>query len=70
MNIEIQLLRQRETIRGLLRAHGWRLDQKPDHHCSASHPEVTDQAAARAHLEALGLLTSGSLRIDFGPEAN
>ena len=66
MTIHIEFLHQRQALRQLLREHGWRLD-KENGGFAAEHPAVQDQAAARHHLQALGLLTSGAVRIEFGP---
>jgi hypothetical protein len=71
MNVRIEMLRDRERIRKLLRRHGWRLD-RADGEASylARHPAVTDRASARDRLDAAGLLTSSALRIEFVPRAS
>jgi hypothetical protein len=70
MIVHLEMLHNRETIRELLRQHGWRLDRTDSETSySAQHPTVTDQQSARARLNAVGLLTSSSLRIDFVPKA-
>jgi hypothetical protein len=66
MTIHIEFLHQRQDLRELLREHGWRLDKK-NGGFAAEHPAVHDQAAARQNLQALGLLTSAAVRIEFGP---
>ena len=71
MTLHIQLLHHGERIRKVLRDHGWRLDRAGgESSYSARHPTVTDQASARARLNAAGLLTSPALRIEFAPHAN
>ena len=65
MTIHIELLHQRQAICQLLREHGWRLG-KANGGFAAEHPAVHDEAAARQKLQALGLLTSGAVRIEFG----
>ena len=69
MRIHVEVLHQRHAIRELLREHGWRL-HKENSGFAAEHPAVHNQAAARHHLQALGLLTSGAVRIEFGPLAH
>jgi hypothetical protein len=66
MRIHVEVLHQRHAIRHLLRENGWRLD-KENKGFAAEHPAVHDQAAARKNLQALGLLTSAAVRIEFGP---
>jgi len=66
LKIHIEVLHQRHAIRELLREHGWRLD-KDNGGFAARHPAVHDQAAARQNLQALGLLTSAAVRIEFRP---
>jgi hypothetical protein len=69
MKLHIETLRNREGIRELLREHGWRLDKGGGSSYSARHPAVSDQATARERLNALGLLTSPAVRIEFNPHA-
>jgi hypothetical protein len=66
MTIYVELLRQHESIRRLLQDNGWRLDRRR-HGFTARHRAVRDEAAARQNLQALGLLTSSSLRIELRP---
>jgi hypothetical protein len=54
-------------LRELLESHGWRLDEGEGNHFTARHTDAEDQPAARQKLDRLGLLTSGRLRIEFGP---
>ena len=68
MTIHIEVLHQRHAIRELLREHGWRL-HKESSGFAAEHPAVPNQAAARQNLQALGLLTSSAVRIEFVPVA-
>jgi hypothetical protein len=70
MNLHIQTLRHRDSVRRLLLKNGWRLDRASGPHYSARHPDVTDQQSARHRLNHLGLLTSAAVRIEFGPHAN
>jgi hypothetical protein len=69
MKVHIQTLRDHETIRDILRKHGWRLDRAGGPNVLARHPAVKDQGAARDRLNHLGLLTSSAVRIEFGPYA-
>ena len=69
MTIHIELLRQREAVRELLREDGWRLD-KANGGFTAKHPAVQDEPTARGRLSALGLLISPLIRIEFGPAAH
>jgi hypothetical protein len=67
MKIYIEPLRHPESIQNLLEEHGWRLDRMRDGY-TAQHLAVRDEAAARHSLQALGLLTSASVRIEFPPQ--
>ena len=69
MRIYIELLRHREAVYCLLSEDGWRLDEA-NSGFTANHPAVRDEPAARNRLSALGLLTSPSVRIEFGPVAH
>ena len=69
MNLHIQTLRQRDSVRRLLLEHGWRLDGSGKTY-SARHPDVKDQETARHRLNDAGLLTSAAVRIEFDPLAN
>jgi hypothetical protein len=66
MHLHIQLLRDPDGLRGVLRRDGWKVRTGPHEAVVAVHPDVPDDAAARARLHRLGLLTSSSLRIEFG----
>jgi len=65
MTVHFELLQRPGEVRKILRSHGWRLDASHAHSVSASHPEVHDEAMARNRLHAMGLLTSGAVRITF-----
>jgi hypothetical protein len=69
MTIYIEMLHRGESIREVLREHGWRL-HKADGGYDAEHPAVQDGPAARDRLNVLGLLTSAALRIEFWPAAH
>ena len=64
MHVRIELLRQSESILAALRKDGWEVASGQDG-VSVRHPQATDVSAARRRLHGLGLLTSGSLRIEF-----
>jgi hypothetical protein len=64
MNIRVELLGQPQKVRDVLCKDGWELSG-PDTNVIASNPKVPDESTARTHLYALGLLTSGSVRIEF-----
>jgi hypothetical protein len=61
------MLRTDDRLRELLQANGWVLQEPRAGTLYASHPQASDQPAARSLLNDLGLLTSGRLRIQFGP---
>jgi hypothetical protein len=65
MHVRIQPLRRPETILAALRQDGWGVECGHDGAVCACHPQVPDEGAARSRLQGLGLLTSGSLRIEF-----
>jgi hypothetical protein len=67
MDIYFEVVRGRADLPALLRANGWRLDEAAGNRVTASHPDITDQPSARQKLDRMGLLTSGRLRIEFGP---
>jgi hypothetical protein len=71
VRLHIEILRDRENVRKLLKKQGWRLDQAGSQPIySARHPTVTDEASARWRLNESGLLISPALRIQFFPYAN
>jgi hypothetical protein len=65
MHVRIQLLRRSDSFVVALREDGWAVDIGQDGAVSARHPLAADEGAARVRLHGLGLLTSGSLRIEF-----
>jgi hypothetical protein len=65
MHVRIQSLRRSETFVTALREDGWAVEFGHDGAVSARHPLASDEVAARNRLHSLGLLTSGSLRIEF-----
>jgi hypothetical protein len=65
MHLHIQLLRDADGLRNVLRRDGWRCEDRPHGTVVAAHPSVPDEVAARDRLHHLGLLTSSCLRIDF-----
>jgi len=65
MHVRIQLLRRPETFLAALRGDGWAVECGHDGAVCARHPQVPDEGSARSRLHGLGLLTSGSLRIEF-----
>jgi hypothetical protein len=67
MLVRLEFLHGTEGLRDLLQANGWVLGGPGAGPLLASHPEAIDQPSARSRLHGLGLLTSGRLRIQFGP---
>jgi hypothetical protein len=65
MHVRIQPLRGPEAFVVALRKDGWAVEPGQGGTLCARHPEVPNQRAARSRLHGLGLLTSGSLRIEF-----
>jgi hypothetical protein len=68
MVVHIHVLRGPHEVARALRQDGWTLDEATPISFEATHPRVDDQAAARARLYRLGLLTSSRLRIEFAPD--
>jgi hypothetical protein len=66
VNIRVELLGQARRVRDALSRNGWALSGLGNR-VIATHPEVPDEGTARTRLNALGLLTSGSVRIEFLP---
>jgi len=66
MKLRLRFIRKHDLIEKALRADGWRLERESDDEVTAHHPLVRDEPAARIRLQELGLLTSASLRIEFG----
>ena len=64
MHVWIEPLQWSEPILAALRKDGWAVAFGQDG-VSARHPQAPDERAARHRLHGLGLLTSGSLRIEF-----
>jgi hypothetical protein len=50
-----------------MQSDGWKLEPERGGVFRAHHPLAADQIAARSRLHRLGLLTSGSVRIEFRP---
>ena len=67
MIVHVELLGQAQAVRDLLLADGWEVEAGPEHSLLLTHRDVPDEEAARGRLDRLGLLTSPSLRVDFGP---
>ena len=65
MRVRIQSLQGSEAFAVALRKDGWAVESGQGGTLSARHPQVPDESAARRRLHGLGLLTSGSLRIEF-----
>ena len=65
MNIHFDLLQSSRDLRETLARDGWQLLAEGNDELDASHPEVRDETAARNRLHHLGLLTAGSVRIEF-----
>ena len=65
MHVRIELLRWSEPILVALRRDGWAVESGQGGTLSARHPQAPNETAARRRLHGLGLLTSGSLRIEF-----
>ena len=65
MHVRIQSLGGSEAFVAALRKDGWAVEPGQGGTLCARHPEVPNQRAARSRLHGLGLLTSGSLRIEF-----
>jgi len=68
MGIHIELLRHPEAVYGLLREHGWQLEETETGY-AAEHPATPNEPTARRNLHALGLLTSSAVRIELRPLA-
>jgi hypothetical protein len=67
MDLRIRPLGDPAPVREALQDDGWTLDPQPDGSFLASNADVPDEAAARRRLDALGLLTSNAVQIDFQP---
>ena len=65
MRVRIELLRWSEPILAALRKDGWAVESGQGGTLSVRHPQAPNERAARRRLHGLGLLTSGSLRIQF-----
>jgi hypothetical protein len=65
MHVRLELLRWSEPILVALRRDGWAVESGQGGTLSARHPQAPNETAARRRLHGLGLLTSGSLRIEF-----
>jgi hypothetical protein len=65
MKLHLRFLRQAGKLRETFEDDGWQLASESNEWLFADHPEVPDEPAARSRLNRLGLLTSGSLHIEF-----
>jgi hypothetical protein len=65
MHVSIQPLRQADSVYAALRGDGWAVESGPGGVLHARHPQAPDERAARSRLHDLGLLTAGSLRMEF-----
>jgi hypothetical protein len=65
MHVRIELLRRLERTLAALRKDGWAVESGHGGTLCAHHPQVPNESAACSRLHGLGLLTSGSLRIEF-----
>jgi hypothetical protein len=65
MHVRIQPLRGSEAFVVAMRKDGWAVEPGQGGALCARHPEAPNERAARRRLHGLGLLTSGSLRIEF-----
>jgi hypothetical protein len=65
MLIRVHFLHESAGPLQALRGDGWNLEGEADWEVEASHPDITDEAAARSRLHDLGLLISRSLLIHF-----
>jgi hypothetical protein len=65
MKVHLRFLRQAGQLQEALRNDGWHLEREKDESLFARHPLVRDEVAARNRLNRLGLLTSGSVCIEF-----
>jgi hypothetical protein len=65
MLTRFHFLHEPATLLSALRGDGWDLHSGPGGAVEGTHPEVSDEDAARSRLDGLGLLTSRSLLIRF-----
>jgi len=65
MRLWIQLLNHGAAVKNRLQRDGWNLKTQNTDTLSASHADVDNEPAARRRLDAIGLLTSSILRIEF-----
>jgi hypothetical protein len=65
MHVRITSIGRQEALLVAFREDGWAVELGQDGTVSARHPLVSDEGAARSRLHGLGLLTSGSVRIEF-----
>ena len=66
MHLSIQLLHNQDAVRAALRKDGWEI--QPEEHPNgvrARHADVQEESVARRRLNALGLLTCRTCRIEF-----
>jgi hypothetical protein len=69
MKISIYPLGSAETIQDALLQDGWQTKLIADNWIEATHPHVADEEQARERLYPLGLLTTGTARIELEPFA-
>jgi hypothetical protein len=69
MKIQLRFQGQTETVRQLFEKAGWHVDSAVDNGLCLSHSKLTDEADARRQLDAMGLLTSRGVHIEFWPSS-
>src|SRR5262245_3405280 len=68
MKVRITTLHRHDDLEETFREDDWLIVPPGKmNELYASHPEAGDETTARIRLHTLGLLTSGSLRIEFSP---
>ncbi len=67
MRISIYPLGSANAVRELLVEDGWRTEFAAGDCIEATHPHVANEEQARERLYPLGLLTTGTVRIEWEP---
>jgi len=70
MKVHMSYLRTSHDFRETLRNDGWKITTDTSGGLEVTHPQLRDEKSTRARLHRLGLLTSGSLRIEFARESH
>jgi hypothetical protein len=69
MRLQLRVRDQTTTLKHVFQKAGWRVDSAEGDSLCVSHAGIASEGEARTELDALGLLTSHRVQIEFCPWA-